>query len=91
MLTCYLVFQTLVVSFREVLLWEILLEFTSTAAMLYMLYKTKVVYECVCVYVCVYICVCVYMCVHTLCVCVCMCVCPVLDICLLYTSDAADE
>ncbi|KAK7105372.1 palmitoyltransferase ZDHHC23-like [Littorina saxatilis] len=40
-LTCYLVFQSLVVAFREVLLWEILLQFTSTAAMLYMLYKTK--------------------------------------------------
>ncbi|XP_076438179.1 palmitoyltransferase ZDHHC23-like [Babylonia areolata] len=40
-ITCYLVFQSLVVSFREVLLWEILLQFSSTAAMLYMLYKTK--------------------------------------------------
>lgn len=38
---CYLVFQVLVVAFREVLLWEILLQFTSTALMLYMLYKTK--------------------------------------------------
>ena len=55
-LTCYLVFQSLVVSFREVLLWEILLQFTSTAAMLYMLYKTKVVCLSVCLSVCLCVC-----------------------------------
>lgn len=40
-ITCYMVFQVLVVAFREVLLWEILLQFSSTALMFYMLYKAK--------------------------------------------------
>lgn len=41
MIFCYLIFQTLVVAFREILLWEILLQFSSTMLMLYMLYKAK--------------------------------------------------
>ncbi|KAL8600294.1 hypothetical protein ACOMHN_060912 [Nucella lapillus] len=40
--TCCVVFQSLVVSFREVLLWEGLLQASLTAAMLAMLYRTKV-------------------------------------------------
>ena len=71
-LTCYLVFQSLVVSFREVLLWEILLQFTSTATMLYMLYKTKVVCLSVCLSVCVYV---LYILYKTKVVCLSVCVC----------------
>lgn len=40
-LFCYMVFQCLVVAFREVLLWEILLQLSSTAFLLYMLYQVK--------------------------------------------------